>query len=268
VSIRPPAVAGRFYPDDPERLQQMVNGFLETAVPATITAPQAIIAPHAGYPYSGPIAGSAYRALLGDNRPIRRAVLIGPAHTMALEGLATVSTTAWATPLGLVFVDQEGVEAIRPLPQVQILDAAHAQEHGLEVQLPFLQTIYSELAIVPLVVGRATGREVAELLARLGSDPQTIIVISSDLSHYYDYKTAQQLDRQTAAAIVALQPEKIVQGSACGYLAIRGLLHWARENGLTAATADLRNSGDTAGDKGRVVGYGAFLFGLNITSGR
>jgi MEMO1 family protein len=262
VTIRLPAVAGRFYPDDPEQLQQMVNGFLNTAVPATTTAPKAIIAPHAGYPYSGPIAGSAYRALLGDKRPIRRAVLIGPAHTMAIEGLATVSTSAWATPLGLVAVDREGVEAIRPLHQVHILDAAHVQEHGLEVQLPFLQTIYPELAIVPLVVGQAKGREVAELLTRLGSDPQTIIVISSDLSHYYDYETARQLDRQTARAIVALQPEKLAQGSACGYIAIQGLLHWARENGLAAAAADLRNSGDTAGDKRRVVGYGAFLFGL------
>jgi MEMO1 family protein len=262
VSIRPPAVAGRFYPDDPEQLQQMVNGFLETAVSTTTTTAKAIIAPHAGYPYSGPIAGSAYRALLGDKRPIRRAVLIGPAHTMAIEGLATVSTTAWATPLGLVAVDREGVKAIRPLPQVQILDAAHVQEHGLEVQLPFLQTIYPELAIVPLVVGQATGREVAELLARLGSDPQTIIVISSDLSHYHGYETARQLDRETAEAIVTRQPEKIQSGSACGWIPIRGLLHWVREMGLQAITADLRNSGDTAGDKRRVVGYGAFLFGL------
>lgn len=260
MKIRPPAVAGAFYPDNAGRLQEMVHEFLDTAVAATVAAPKALIAPHAGYIYSGPIAGSAYRSLVGDKRSIRRVILIGPAHTMTLRGLATVSAAAMATPLGIAPVDQEGVATALSLPQVQALDAAHAQEHSLETHLPFLQIVCPEAAIIPLVAGQTNGQETAELLTRLGDDPQTIIVVSSDLSHYHDYETARKLDRKTAGAIEALQPDKVTRESACGYIPIRGLLQWARAAGLRATTVDLRSSGDTAGDKRRVVGYGAFLF--------
>jgi MEMO1 family protein len=261
MTIRPPAVAGLFYPDDPDRLRQLVQDYLAAANQPDPAVPRAIIAPHAGYRYSGPIAGSAYRSLQNGPLP-QRAVLLGPAHTLAFRGVAAVTTSGWATPLGLVAVDQAAIAQLRPLPQLCLLDAAHEQEHCLEVQLPFLQIICgAQIAILPLVVGQATGAEVAELLAQLGSDPQTIIVISSDLSHYHDYETARRLDRATAAAITALQPETIGPEQACGYLAIRGLLQWARCLGLRGRTADLRNSGDTAGDRRRVVGYGAFLFG-------
>lgn len=259
TQIRPPAVAGTFYPADARRLQQMVNEFLDTAVsPPTPTLPKAIIAPHAGYIYSGPIAGSAYKPLAAG-QPVHRVVLIGPAHTMAVHGLVTVSAAAFATPLGRVTVDSEAVAALQPLPQVSVLDAAHAQEHGLEVHLPFLQTLYHDFTIVPLVAGQTTGAEVAEVLAALWGGPETLIVISSDLSHYYDYYTAQQLDRATAQAIQTLQPEKLGRESACGRIPIQGLLLWAQAEKLAVQTVDLRNSGDTAGSKERVVGYGAFL---------
>lgn len=258
--IRPPAVAGTFYPADARRLQQVVNEFLDTAVsPPTLTLPKAIIAPHAGYIYSGPIAGSAYKPLAAG-QPVHRVILIGPAHTMAVRGLATVSVAAFATPLGAVTVDSQAVAALQPLPQVDILDAAHAQEHGLEVHLPFLQTLYPDFTIVPLVAGQTTGAEVAEVLAAVWGGPETLIVISSDLSHYYDYHTAQQLDRATAQAIQTLQPEKLGKESACGRIPIQGLLLQAQAEKLAGQTVDLRNSGDTAGSKERVVGYGAFLF--------
>jgi hypothetical protein len=272
TKIRPTAVAGMFYPAEARRLQQMVNEFLAAAAPPPLPRlPKALIAPHAGYIYSGPIAGSAYKPLVGDSRPIRRVVLIGPAHTMAMRGLACVSVDAFATPLGVVKVDRDGVEAVRPeaaawlphrspFPQVQINDAAHAQEHGLEVHLPFLQTLYHDFSIVPLVVGQASGAEVAEVLAALWGGPETLIVISSDLSHYYDYETARKLDGATAVAIETLQPVKLGPESACGRIPIQGLLLQAQTEKLQAHTVDLRNSGDTAGSKERVVGYGAFLF--------
>ncbi|MCP4360542.1 MAG: AmmeMemoRadiSam system protein B [Chloroflexi bacterium] len=257
--IRQSAVSGTFYPAESTRLQEMVQRFLDTAVlTPTSQPPKAIIAPHAGYIYSGPIAGSAFKPLVGQMAWVRRVVIIGPAHTMTVRGLATVSADVFQTPLGAVPVGKEGIEAIRPLPQIQVNDAAHIQEHGLEVMLPFLQTIASQFAIVPLVAGSTTGQEVAEVLERLWGGPETLIVISSDLSHYYDYATAKRLDAATAKAIEMLQPDMLGQESACGRLPIQGLLLRAKEEGLTAVTADLRNSGDTAGSKDRVVGYGAF----------
>lgn len=259
--VRPPAVAGRFYPADVTVLSQMTHEYLDTAVsPPTPKIPKAIIAPHAGYIYSGPIAGSAYKSLQDRCQQVTRVVLVGPAHTLRLRGLATVSVDAFASPLGNVAVDREAVQKGLALPQVQSSDAAHAQEHGLEVHLPFLQTILESFAIVPFVVGEATSTEVAEVLSLLWGDEETLIVVSSDLSHFYDYETAVKLDSQTAQAIVNLQPEKLGQGSACGRLPIQGLLHQANKHQLAAHQLDLRNSGDTAGSKDRVVGYGAFAF--------
>lgn len=261
-NIRQPAVAGTFYPAETGRLNMMVQQFLDEAVPVTLpNPPKALIAPHAGYIYSGPIAGSAFKPLAGKMGDVQRVVLVGPAHTLAIQGLATVSADAFATPLGTVPVDTAGVAAIQALPQVQINDAAHVQEHALEVMLPFLQTLASDFAIVPLVAGSTTDEDVAEVLRMLWGGPETLIVISSDLSHYYDYETAVKLDRQTAVAIEQRQPEKLGRESACGRFPIQGLLLRAREEGLQAVTVDLRNSGDTAGTKDRVVGYGAFLFG-------
>lgn len=259
-TIRKTAVAGLFYPAERDVLQQMVLDFMDASTAELSARPKAIIAPHAGYVYSGLIAGSAYKTLHGKMGGVKRVVLMGPAHRMHIRGLATISADAMATPLGNVVVDKEALDEIRPFPQLQISDAAHAQEHGLEVHLPFLQTIDHDFKIVPLIAGDTTGEEIAELLDMLWGGDETLIVISSDLSHFYDYDTAVKLDTSTAKAIINLQPEKLGRESACGRLPIQGLLIQAKEKGLTPHLLALRNSGDTAGSKDRVVGYAAFAF--------
>ena len=258
--IRPPAVAGRFYPADPVALRQLITELLAQAPPATGPAPKALIAPHAGYLYSGPIAASAYAQLIPARDQIKRIVLFGPSHYVALTGLAATSAEAFATPLGIVPVDLEAVRKVRLLSQVRELDEAHAREHSLEVQLPFLQFVLGDFKLVPLAVGDATPEDISQVLDALWGGPETRFVVSSDLSHYYDFKTARRLDRATAKAIEALKPAGIGEERACGRMPIRGLLESARRHGLRARTVDLRNSGDTAGPRDRVVGYGAFVF--------
>ena len=259
TSVRNPAVAGLFYPDDPRELRMMVTEFLGAVVGAD-TVPKAIIAPHAGYIYSGPVAASAYARIRPARGRITRVVLLGPAHRVGFHGLALAGAEYFQTPLGRIPVDQEAVKKISGLPQVHVMDAAHMQEHSLEVHLPFLQETLGEFGLVPLVVGDATPGEVAEVLEMLWGGPETLIVISSDLSHYHDYKTAQRLDRATSQAIEQLRPEDIQYDHACGRNPVNGLLQVARQRGLKAKTVDLRNSGDTAGTPDRVVGYGAYVF--------
>jgi predicted class III extradiol MEMO1 family dioxygenase len=204
--IRQPAVAGLFYPADPGELQGMLDTYLGAAVPPEEeTPPKALIAPHAGYIYSGPVAASAYA-------------------------------------------------------RVRLMDAAHAREHSLEVHLPFLQRLLGQFELIPLVAGDASAAEVAEVLERLWGGEETLIVISSDLSHYHDYVTAQGMDRHTSRAIEALAPDEIAYDDACGRIPVNGLLTVARRHGLHAETVDLRNSGDTAGPRDQVVGYGAYVF--------
>ena len=258
--VRAPAVAGRFYSGDPIELRQLITDLLAQVPPATGPAPKALIAPHAGYLYSGPIAASAYAQLALARDQVKRIVLFGPSHYVALDGLATTSAEAFATPLGIVPVDVAAVRELRSLPQVRELDEAHAQEHSLEVQLPFLQCVLGDFTLVPLAVGEATPEEISQVLDALWGGPETRFVVSSDLSHYYDFKTARRLDRATAKAIEALKPGGIGEERACGRMPIRGLLQAARRHGLRARTVDLRNSGDTAGPRDRVVGYGAFVF--------
>jgi len=258
--VRPPAVAGRFYPADPIELRQLITDLLAEVPPATGPSPKALIAPHAGYLYSGPIAASAYAQFIPARDQIKRIVLFGPSHYVAVDGLATTSAEAFATPLGIVPVDVEAVREARLLPQVRELDEAHAQEHSLEVQLPFLQCVLGDFTLVPLAVGDATPEEISQVLDALWGGPETRFVISSDLSHYQDFQTARRLDRATAKAIEALKPAGIGEERACGRMPIRGLLQSARRHGLRARTVDLRNSGDTAGPHDRVVGYGAFVF--------
>lgn len=257
---RPPAVAGLFYPDEARELGRCVEAFLQEGRPARTTDPKAVIAPHAGYVYSGPVAGTAFRPWMGTERGVERVVLVGPSHHVWFEGLALPSATSFRTPLGRVPVDQEAVARITDLPQVRVFDPAHAAEHCLEVELPFLQVLLGRFAIVPLVVGEATDEEVREVLDQLWGGPETRIVISSDLSHYHPYEMARQIDRATAGAIEAGRADPLTVQHACGFRAIRGLLRAAAARGLVAETADLRNSGDTAGPRDRVVGYGAFLF--------
>jgi len=256
--VRPAAVAGMFYPGDSGPLQSMVEGFLAEAPAPSAPAPKAIIAPHAGYVYSGPIAASAFRAAA---RPgIERVVILGPSHYVPIHGLALPEESFFATPLGEVGLDPEGARESLRLPQVRVQPAAHAREHSLEVELPFLQVVLGEgFEIVPLVVGDASSEEVAEVLERLWGGPETLVVISSDLSHYLPYEQATAMDRATAGQIAALAGPLRGQ-QACGARPINGLLEVARRKGLTAELLDLRNSGDTSGDPDRVVGYGAFGF--------
>jgi len=256
-SIRQPAVAGQFYPGDARQLRQTVEKYIAEPGVKEAVAPKAIIAPHAGYIYSGPIAGTAYASLAQAIGAVRRVVLLGPAHWASVAGLAASSAAAFATPLGLVHLDKRAQEKIGTLPQVIVNDEAHKREHGLEVHLPFLQVVFSDFTLVPLVVGDASASEVAEVLEKLWGGPETVIVISSDLSHYQDYETAVRLDKTTSEAIEAHR--SLQEGQACGRKAINGLLYLARQHRLTVRTVDLRNSGDTAGPRDRVVGYGAYL---------
>ena len=260
MSIREPAVCGLFYPDEPETLRRTVNGFLSMVAMEEEVPPKAIIVPHAGYVYSGPVAASVYVRLKGAHDKIRRVVLLGPSHRVPLNGLAVSSAAAFRTPLGDIPIAQQATEEILSLSQVVKLDSAHASEHSLEVQLPFLQLVLDEFELVPLVVGDASGEDVAEVLQRLWGGPETLIVISSDLSHYQDYATAQRMDRVTSDSIVSLHPERLGYEDACGRIPVAGLLLQAKRLGLRGEVIDLRNSGDTAGDKQRVVGYGAYAF--------
>ena len=258
ANVRNPAVAGLFYPADPRELHAMVADFLG-AVPAAATVPKAIIAPHAGYIYSGPVAASAYARLKPARGHIARVVLLGPAHRVGFHGLALPGADFFMTPLGRIPVDQEAVKKISSLPQVRVMDAAHAAEHSPEAHLPLLPEVLGEFSLVPLVVGDAAPGEVAEVLDLLWGGPETLIVVSSDLSHYHDYRSAQKLDRATSRAIEQLRIEDIQHDHACGRNPVNGLLQVARRRGLTAKTIDLRNSGDTAGSHDRVVGYGAYI---------
>jgi len=259
MSVRTPAVAGLFYSDDAGILEAQLRGLLAEAV-AEVAPPKALILPHAGYVYSGSVAASGYARLQSAREIITRVVLIGPSHYVPLRGLAASSAEAFITPLGPVPVDRTAIELLLDLPQVATSDSAHLQEHSLEVHLPFLQLVLGAFAIVPLVTGDATADEVAAVLDLVWGGPETLIVVSSDLSHYYDSTTARRLDAATSAAIESLAPEHISDEQACGRVPINGLLRAAQRRGLTANTIDLRNSGDTAGPADRVVGYGAFGF--------
>jgi len=257
--VRPPAVAGTFYPGDPRELRAMVTRLLGAAVPAPPgAAPKALIVPHAGYRASGPVAASAYALLAPARRRVRRVVLVGPSHRVAVPGVALSGAARFATPLGEVPVDTEAPASLADLPQVGVMDAVHAREHSLEVQLPFLQVVLEDFTLVPLLVHDAGPQEVGEVLERLWGGAETLVVASSDLSHYHDGATARRLDEATAGAIEALRDGDIGEEDACGAAGVRGLLWAARRRGLRARTVDLRNSGDIVGPRDEVVGYGAF----------
>jgi len=258
-TIRPPAVAGMFYPADADELRQMIHGFL-AAAPTEGAVPKAIIVPHAGYIYSGPVAASAYARLSPARTRIRRVVLLGPAHRVPFRGLAVSRASAFTTPLGNVPLDTASITQLAALPQVHYLEEAHALEHSLEVQLPFLQEVLDRFSLIPLVVGEASTDNVNEVIEAIWDGPETLIVVSSDLSHYHDYETARQRDSATSRAIESLQPGAIHYEDACGRNPVNGLLKAAQAHALEARTIDLRNSGDTAGPRDQVVGYGAYVF--------
>jgi hypothetical protein len=247
-----------FYPGEPAELARDVCAMLASAKTHPLF-PKALIVPHAGYIYSGPVAASAYALLAPFSDRIKRVVLLGPTHRVAISGLALPGADAFDTPLGRVNIDPDAVQKIIDMPQVSVNPQTHAMEHSLEVHLPFLQTLLPDFKLLPLAVGMASSDEVAEVLETLWGGSETLIVISSDLSHYLPYDNAKQVDGATADAILHLQ-SPLSHEQACGGTPINGLILAARRHGLTPHLLDLRNSGDTAGDKNRVVGYGAFAF--------
>ncbi|MCB0993988.1 MAG: AmmeMemoRadiSam system protein B [Acidimicrobiales bacterium] len=265
--VRPPAVSGRFYPGDPARLGADVDRYLTAgrlrlaeSGGTVLTPPKAIIAPHAGYVYSGPIAGTAFARLVGRAEHIDRVVLLGPNHTVALRAMAVSSADRWRTPLGDVSVCAELRDAVEHLPGVVVDDVPHASEHSLEVQLPFLQrALPHPFELLPVVVGQVPAELVARLLDQVWGGPETLIVVSTDLSHYHDQRTAQSLDRCTADAICRLDTDTLAGDGACGFHPVSGLLLAARSHGLRPQLVDLRTSADTAGTPDRVVGYGSFV---------
>lgn len=261
-NIMKPQVAGMFYPADANELNKMLAKFFVAAEKfVDFPIPKAIIAPHAGYIYSGPIAASAYACLKNAQNKIKRIVIFAPAHRYGFYGLATLSAKVYATPLGNINIDQNYVTKALELPNVATIDAAFNTEHALEVHLPFLQTILkNDFLLVPLLVSEANQDEVANVLNALWDDSETLIIVSSDLSHYYDYQTAKKLDAATAKIIESLDSSKIEGENACGYKIIKGLLPVAKAKKMQVKVLDLRNSGDTAGDKDQVVGYGGFHF--------
>jgi predicted class III extradiol MEMO1 family dioxygenase len=310
MRVRAPAVAGSFYPADPAELRALVERCLSEAGPAPRAEPlaKALVAPHAGYVYSGGVAAAAYQRAARLAGRVSRVVLLGPAHRAFLRGLAAPRADAFATPLGVVPIDRPALDGLIDLPQLSLSDAPHAGEHSLEVQLPFLQVVLgarasapgllSELRpaqrgeaerssarvsvseregaqrpaqrgeaerssswrLVPFVVGDASDEEVQEVIERLWGGAETLLVVSSDLSHYHDYESARKIDAESRRAVEALEPGGLGRESACGAVPVRGLLCAARRLGLVARTLDLRNSGDTAGGRQRVVGYGAWSF--------
>ena len=258
-TVRPAAVAGAFYPGDPRTLSAQLGQFLEgPAEPAEAGyALKAVIVPHAGYIYSGAVAARAYDALAAARDRVRRVVLLGPVHRVPVRGLALPGADWFETPLGRIPVDAAAVRALAGLPQVVTSSAAHALEHSLEVQLPFLQRVLGEFSIVPLAVGDAGVAEVAQVIERLWGGEETVFVLSTDLSHYHSYEEARRIDGATLARIASLASD-LDHDEACGATPLNGLLKVARDRGLSIRPLAACNSGDTAGDRGRVVGYSSF----------
>ena len=260
TAIRSSAIAGSFYPADPAALQQQVQGFLSAAqVPAAAAVPKAIIAPHAGYIYSGPIAASAYARVAPARGRIERVVLIGPSHRVPFRGIAVdTGAEAWRTPLGDVPLDREMIHRLMQRGLAGALEQAYQGEHALEVHIPFLQAALGTFRLVPLVAGDAGPEAVAALLEEAWGGPETLIVISTDLSHYLDYDACRTSDTKAAEAIERLDVSGLSSDEACGRVPVRGMLLAATRKGMSIARLDLRNSGDTAGPRDRVVGYGSW----------
>jgi AmmeMemoRadiSam system protein B len=255
-----PCVAGKFYPNDPEILRHDVLKMLAGAADkANLTPPKAIIAPHAGYIYSGPIAASAYASLTKIKKQIKRVVLLAPSHHYPIDGIVTTTAKFYLTPLGKIAIDQKSLTGIS-LPNLSTIDEAFSVEHSLEVHLPFLQLTLETFSLIPLLVGFTTATQVEKILDYFWDGTETLVIISSDLSHYNPYKLAQSIDKKTAQAIMALDSNGFTFEDACGSIAIKGLLLIVARKKMTALQVDLRNSGDTVGSKNSVVGYGAFHF--------
>jgi AmmeMemoRadiSam system protein B len=255
MSTRPPAVAGTFYPSDPAELRSTVEDLLARATPTTLARPvKALVVPHAGYIYSGPVAATGYRALQPQAGAITRVVLLGPSHRVAFQGLALPGVDTFATPLGPIPVDGDAVRKAALLPGVVTLPGAHALEHSLEVHLPFLQVVLGPFTLVPLCVGDAPPGVVASVLDALWGGAETLLVVSSDLSHYLEHAAARTTDARTVAQLAALRAD-ITHSQACGATPLNGLMVLASRRHLEVTPLDVRSSGDTSGTRDRVVGY-------------
>ncbi|MFE8072833.1 AmmeMemoRadiSam system protein B [Marinobacteraceae bacterium S3BR75-40.1] len=257
--VRSPAVAGLFYPDDPQVLQKTLAACLESGAPQQEAPPKALIVPHAGYPYSGAAAGSVYLSCEEQASRISRIVLLGPSHRVAFRGLALPTTSAFQTPLGNLEIDAEAVARIAECANVIYSDQAHAQEHSLEVQLPFIQTIFPNARIVPLVVGDSGAEDVARVIETLWGGEETLVVVSSDLSHFHAAPEAEARDSRTSARILNLETD-LKGEDACGCRAINGLLLACKRRGMQGRQLALTHSGVRTGDNSRVVGYGGYAF--------
>ena len=258
--VRPPAVAGLFYPGEPRALRSTLHAMLAGAPGSAIEGrPKLLIVPHAGYVYSGRIAASAYGLLKAQRARVRRVILLGPTHRVAVRGVAISSASGFATPLGVIELDSDLMARLRRHPSVVASDVAHAAEHSLEVQLPFLQIVLTDFTLVPLAVGNIADDQLADLLGEIWGDEETLVVVSSDLSHYRSYSAAQEIDRVTVDRILACAGG-IDHEHACGATPINAALAVASRAGLQARLLAMGNSGDTAGDRARVVGYCAIAF--------
>jgi AmmeMemoRadiSam system protein B len=258
MKVRPPAVAGTFYPANPARLRAAVEEALASAHVAAGPVPKAVIVPHAGYVYSAAVAASAYVRVQPGRGRITRVVIAGPAHRVPVKGVAVPSADAFSTPLGVVALDTVARDELVSAGLVVVRDDVHAGEHSLEVQLPFLQVVLGDVAVLPLAVGDADPAHVADVLEAVWGGDETLVVVSTDLSHYLDHASATEVDRRTAAAIVDRRPDRLGRYDACGVVPLQGVLSVARRRTLAVDLLDLRTSADTAGDPERVVGYGAF----------
>jgi AmmeMemoRadiSam system protein B len=248
-----------FYPEDAGTLRNSINSYLGGVDFKPGPMPKALIAPHAGYMYSGAVAASAYARLHPYRDIYKRVVLLGPCHRVAARGLALSGADVFSTPLGDVPLDKE-LTATLGMPGVEVFDAAHRLEHSLEVHIPFLQVVIGEFTLVPLVVGDAAPETVARVISKLWGGKETLIVVSSDLTHYLAYDEARGRDRLTCEAIEHLDGDEIGHDDACGATPVKGLLIEAKRRSLEVCTLDLRNSGDTAGSRDQVVGYGSWMF--------
>lgn len=258
--VHPAQVAGTFYPADPAALGEALHAVWRGARASTLGRPKAIVAPHAGLAFSGPIAASAFKAVEAARDQITRVVLIGPAHRHAFQGLAIHPADAFATPSGVANVDERAQALLSLLPEVSVDAAPFEGEHSLEMPLLFVQRAFPRAEIVPILTGDATGEAVARVLATVWGGPETLVVVSSDLTHFLTQDEAAKTDRETRALVEALRPDGMNARRACGHRALAGLLHRARDLDLRATGIDLRTSADTRGTPERVVGYGAFAF--------
>ena len=256
MKVRPAAVAGLFYESDPAALREQVSGLLAAVEPGQHPLPRALIVPHAGYIYSGSTAALAYARLRSLRGKLRRILLFGPAHRVYLQGMAVPGVEAFNTPLGNVALDRRAIETLLALPDVSVSDEAHEKEHSLEVQLPFLQCVLDDFQLVPVVVGQSDPDQVARAIELLWRGEETLLLVSTDLSHFHHYEQAARLDRLTCERLLAGASD-LAGDEACGARALNGLMRTRAAKELELELLQLCNSGDTAGDRRRVVGYGA-----------